>query len=121
MAAAVRKSVITVHQNLTKENYYARLNNARVLFNSSLQDWVSNTASEADTFGCNLVFPAYRSFPEAFNNDHTRLYVPWSAYDAAWKVLAALKEPHTKQGSFSDYQNLTNARTLDFIKALFTS
>ena len=121
LAAAVRKSVITVHQNLTKENYYARLNNARVLFNSSLQDWVSNTASEADTFGCNLVFPAYRSFPEAFNNDHTRLYVPWSAYDAAWKVLAALKEPHTKQGSFSDYQNLTNARTLDFIKALFTS
>jgi hypothetical protein len=69
---------LTIYEDLEKNDYYALLNDTRVLFNCALQDWVSNTVSEADTLGANVLYPAYRSFPESFGNDHTRLYVPWS-------------------------------------------
>ena len=73
---------LVIYENLKKNDYYALLNDTRVLFNCALQDWVSNTVSEADTLGSNVLYPAYRSFPETFANDATRLYVPWSLDDA---------------------------------------
>lgn len=121
LAAAVNLGYIILRQNLTKIAYYQALNNARVLFNCSQQDWVSNTASEADTFGCNLVFPAYRSFPEAFDNDATRLYVPWSVKDAVNKLLVATKLQNPLVGTFANRQNNTNSRTLDFIDHVIAS
>ena len=45
---------LRIYENLSKNEYYALLNNTRVLFNCALQDWVSNTVSEADTLGCNV-------------------------------------------------------------------
>ena len=100
---AAATGVITLSANLTKQQYYNRLSSARVLFNCALQDWTSNTVNEADAFGCNLVYPAYRSFPEVFRNDHTRLYVPWSIIDAQHKVEDALRAPHPRQGEISDW------------------
>ena len=81
-----KKGMLTIHENLKKNEYYAILADSRVLFNCALQDWTSNTVSEADSLGCNVLFPAYRSFPEVFANDHTRLYVPWSQEDAMAKL-----------------------------------
>ena len=72
-----KQGLLTIHENLKKNEYYEILADSRVLFNCALQDWTSNTVSEADALGCNVLFPAYRSFPEVFANDHTRLYVPY--------------------------------------------
>jgi glycosyltransferase involved in cell wall biosynthesis len=50
--------------NLTKEQYYTELADAKIQFNSSLQDYVSWTVLESTTFGCDVIFPDFRSFPE---------------------------------------------------------
>lgn len=110
---AIRSSNVTVHENLTKNEYYYLLTKSRVLFNCALQDWVSNTVSEADALGCNVLYPAYRSFPEVFESDHTRLYVPWSLEDARTKLRALLNGPHPKIGRISSNQDQTISRTLE--------
>ena len=106
---------LTIHEDLEKNDYYALLNDTRVLFNCALQDWVSNTVSEADTLGCNVLYPAYRSFPESFANDHERLYVPWSIEDALNKLEKLLRAPHSNQGKISDWTDGTVDRILDII------
>jgi hypothetical protein len=106
---------LEIHENLTKNQYYALLNDSRVLFNCALQDWVSNTISEADTLGCNVLFPAYRSFPETLANDHQRMYVPWSQDDAVAKLTGLLRDPHPNQGSISDWTDGTVDRIVDII------
>jgi hypothetical protein len=106
---------LTIHENLQKNDYYALLNDTRVLFNCALQDWVSNTVSEADTLGCNVLYPAYRSFPETFANDPDRLYVPWSIGDAFAKLEHLLDQPHHGQGRISDWNDGTIDRIVDII------
>jgi len=106
---------IKIYDNLTKNEYYALLNNTRVLFNCALQDWVSNTVSEADALGCNVLYPAYRSFPETFANDPNRLYVPWSIDDAYQKMQNLLREPHHNMGLISNWTNGTIDRVVDII------
>jgi len=86
-----------------------------VLFNCALQDWVSNTVSEADALGCNVLYPAYRSFPETFANDHTRLYVPWSKDDAIDKMKKLLHAPSPNQGKISAWTSGTMDRILDIM------
>jgi hypothetical protein len=98
---------IKIYQNLSKDQYYGMLQNTRVLFNCALQDWVSNTVSEADALGANVLYPAYRSFPEVFNSDHTRLYVPWNYMDAYHKLRRLLFKPHPRIGEISDNQDET--------------
>jgi hypothetical protein len=66
--------------------------------------------------GCNVLYPAYRSFPETFANDHTRLYVPWSIDDALDKLEKLLKKPHEKMGAISDYNNGTIDRIIDILE-----
>ena len=112
MAAAGK---LEIHENLTKNEYYALVNDSRVLFNCALQDWVSNTVSEADTLGCNVLYPAYRSFPETFANDLNRLYIPWSEDDAYEKLKLLLNEPHHNMGLISDWNNGTVDRIVDII------
>lgn len=112
----VNRGWLTVYENLSKNDYYALLNDTRVVFNCALQDWVSNTVSEADTLGCNVLYPAYRSFPETFANDHTRLYVPWSIDDAIRKLMPLLKEPHHAQGLISQWNDGTIDRVLDILQ-----
>jgi len=106
---------LKIYDNISKNEYYAHLNNTRVLFNCALQDWVSNTVSEADTLGCNVLYPAYRSFPETFANDPNRLYVPWSIDDAYHKMCNLLQTPHHNMGLISDWNNGTVDRIIDII------
>ena len=110
-----KEGVITINENLKKNDYYNILADSRVLFNCALQDWTSNTVSEADSLGCNVLFPAYRSFPEVFANDHTRMYVPWSQEDAIAKLEILLSKPSPSMGKISDWTNGTIDRMLDIM------
>ena len=107
---------LKIYDNLSKNQYYELINDSRVLFNCALQDWVSNTVSEADSLGCNVLYPAYRSFPETFSNDPNRLYVPWSIDDAYHKMQNLLREPHHNMGLISDWNNGTIDRVVDIIE-----
>jgi hypothetical protein len=107
---------LKIYENLSKEEYYQLLNDTRVLFNCALQDWTSNTVSEADALGCNVLFPAYRSFPEIFANDHERLYIPWSIEDASEKMHLLLKHSHKNMGKISDWTDKTIDRICDIIE-----
>lgn len=110
------KGWLTIHEDLDKNDYYNLLNDTRVLFNCALQDWVSNTVSEADTLGCNVLYPAYRSFPETFANDPERLYIPWSIDDAIVKLRKLLAKPHKNIGKISDWTDGCIDRTLDILE-----
>jgi hypothetical protein len=110
------RGLIKVYDNLEKNEYYALLNDTRVLFNCALQDWVSNTVSEADTLGANVLYPAYRSFPETFANDKDRLYIPWSMEDAMTKLNTLLNKPHPNMGRISDWTDGTIDRILDIVE-----
>ena len=107
---------LVIYEDLEKNDYYDLLNDTRVLFNCALQDWVSNTVSEADTLGANVLYPAYRSFPETFANDHERLYVPWSLDDAVQKLIPLLRHPHKNIGRISDYNDGTIDRICDILE-----
>jgi len=108
-----------VYTGLMKNDYYNLLADSRVLFNCALQDWVSNTVSEADTFGTLTLYPAYRSFPEVFANNGNHLYVPWSLSDAIeklQKMFSAIDNNELSSyniGKISDYQNGTIDRSID--------
>ena len=112
----VEEGKLKVYEDLEKDMYYRLLNDTRVLFNCALQDWVSNTVSEADALGCNVLYPAYRSFPETFANDHERLYVPWSIEDALNKLHPLLREAHPAMGRISDYNDQTIDRICDILE-----
>ena len=110
------RGLLTIYEDLKKNDYYALLNDSRVLFNCALQDWVSNTVSEADTLGCNVLYPAYRSFPETFADDPNRLYIPWSIDDAFHKLDNLLRAPHHNMGLISDWTNGTVDRIVDILE-----
>lgn len=107
---------LEIHEGLSKAAYYQLLGRTRVLFNCALQDWVSNTVSEADALGCNVLFPAYRSFPETFANDATRLYVPWSLREATAKLLNLLAQPHRNGGRISQWTGQTVDRIVSIMR-----
>ena len=112
---------LEIYEDLEKNEYYNLLNDTRVLFNCALQDWVSNTVSEADTLGSNVLYPAYRSFPETFANDAERLYIPWSLEDASNKLNALLLAPHKNMGLISDWNDGTVDRIVDIITGTDTA
>ncbi len=107
---------LVIYEDLEKNDYYNIVNESRVVFNCALQDWVSNTVSEADALGCNVLYPAYRSFPETFANDHSRLYVPWSIEDALNKLEILLTWQHPRLGQISDRNDGTIDRVLDIMQ-----
>lgn len=109
------RGLLTIHEGLGKNDYYNIVNDSRVVFNCALQDWVSNTVSEADALGCNVLYPAYRSFPETFANDPERLYIPWSLDDAQAKLEKLLAAPHPDIGRISDWTDKTVDRIIDIV------
>jgi len=111
-----QQGTLVIHEDLEKNDYYALLNDTRVLFNCALQDWVSNTVSEADTLGSNVLYPAYRSFPESFANDCDRLYIPWSIEDALNKLERLLEKPHNNMGQISNWTDGTVDRIVDILE-----
>lgn len=90
--------------NLTKEEYYTELADAKIQFNSSLQDYVSWTVLESTTFGCDLVFPDFRSFPEFIPDD--RMYKPFNVKSAI-SVLNYVKTS-SPAGTYYNYPNLAD-------------
>lgn len=114
--APTEEGKLKIYENLEKNDYYNIVNDSRVVFNCALQDWVSNTVSEADALGCNVLYPAYRSFPETFSNDHERLYIPWSIEDALRKLLNLLIEQHPNMGKISDRNDSTIDRICDILE-----
>jgi glycosyltransferase involved in cell wall biosynthesis len=110
------KGLLKIYQDLEKNDYYNIVNESRVVFNCALQDWVSNTVSEADALGCNVLYPAYRSFPETFANDPDRLYIPWSIDNAIGKLRRLLQEPHKNMGKISDRNDSTVDRICDILE-----
>jgi hypothetical protein len=106
---------IKIYDNLSKNDYYNLLNDTRVLFNCALQDWVSNTVSEADTLGSNVLYPAYRSFPETFANCPDRLYIPWSQSDAIRKLEMLMTGLHPDAGKISNWNDGCVDRIVDII------
>ena len=110
-----KEGTLKIYENLKKNEYYNILADSRVLFNCALQDWTSNTVSEADSLGTNVLFPAYRTFPEVFANDETRLYVPWSGRDAMEKLKVLLTKPSPSIGQISDWTNGTIDRMIDIM------
>ena len=113
-----------IYTGLKKNDYYNLLADSQVLFNCALQDWVSNTVSEADTLGTLTLYPAYRSFPEVFANNGRHLYVPWSLEDAISKLENMFDDIQAHNlwgyslGKISDYQNGTIERTLKVLSGL---
>jgi glycosyltransferase involved in cell wall biosynthesis len=106
-----------VYTGLQKNDYYELLADSTVLFNCALQDWVSNTVSEADTFGTLTLYPAYRSFPEVFANNPKNMYIPWSVEDACDRLEKMFVNPASyKTGAVSDWQDGTIDRTLDIFE-----
>ena len=112
----VEQGKLVIYEDLSKNDYYRLLNDTRVVFNCALQDWVSNTVSEADALGANVLFPAYRSFPETFANCNDRLYVPWSIEDVIQKLHPLLKGQHKDVGNISDWTNGTIDRCVDIME-----
>ena len=110
-----KEGTLKIYENLKKNEYYNILADSRVLFNCALQDWTSNTVSEADSLGTNVLFPAYRTFPEVFANDETRLYVPWSGRDAMEKLKVLLMKPSPSIGQISDWTTGTIDRMIDIM------
>lgn len=113
--AASGEANFKIYENLPKNEYYRMLNTSRVLMNTALQDWTSNTVSEADALGCNVLYPAYRSFPEVFANDHERMYIPWSDADAINKLAALLQDAHPNMGKISRWTDGTIDRCIDIM------
>ena len=112
---ADKTSNFKIYENLKKNEYYELLADSRILFNCALQDWVSNTASEADALGTNCLYPAYRSFPESFANDSECLYIPWSMDDAINKLNHLLNNERKNLGKLSDWTSGTIDRCLDIM------
>ena len=110
-----KEGTLTIYENLKKNQFYNILSDSRVLFNCALQDWTSNTVAEADSLGTNVLFPAYRTFPEVFANDETRLYVPWSGRDAMDKLKKLITKPSPSIGQISDWTDSTIDRMIDIM------
>jgi hypothetical protein len=63
-----------------------------------------------------VLYPAYRSFPETFANDHERMYIPWSIDDAVNKLDPLLRKAHINMGKISDWTDKTVDRVVDIIE-----
>lgn len=101
---ATRQPRFKLLSNLTKEQYYTELADAKIQFNSSLQDYVSWTVLESTTFGCDVIFPDFRSFPEFIPAD--KLYKPFNLQSA----LYVLNQNRTsnRTGIYYNYPDLAD-------------
>jgi glycosyltransferase involved in cell wall biosynthesis len=86
--------------NLTKDEYYHELATAKIQFNSSLQDYVSWTVLESTAFGCDVVFPNFRSFPEFIPTD--RMYTPFSVKDALYVLTQVCDNEYNRDYNFAE-------------------
>lgn len=95
---AKEESRFIIREGITKAEYYEELATSWILFNSSLQDYVSWTSLEGSTFGINLVFPNFRSFPDFLSTDD--MYQPFRV-DSALNLLSDVANRHTQARYFN--------------------
>jgi glycosyltransferase involved in cell wall biosynthesis len=84
---------IIVNDGLTKEEYYSRLCNAKIQFNTADQDFVAITLLEASVAGCLPVYPYFRSFPETFLHKPGYMYERLDVTQAAHMIKMGLDLP----------------------------
>jgi glycosyltransferase involved in cell wall biosynthesis len=84
-----------IKEGISKQEYYKELATSKVLFNSSLQDYVSWTVIEGTTFGIDLCFPRFRSFPEFLPED--RMYHPFDVGEALRLLGVVLNDLRTHE------------------------
>jgi glycosyltransferase involved in cell wall biosynthesis len=101
---AKRQPRFKLLSNLSKEEYYRELATARIQFNSSLQDYVSWTVLESTCFGCDVVFPNFRSFPEFIPTN--RMYSPFSVVDAVQVLDRVCNNDYNRYYDFADIADL---------------
>jgi hypothetical protein len=107
---------LKIYAGLKKNEYYSFLADSQLQFNCGRQDWQSNTLNEASALGTLSLCPAFRSFPEALNNNEKHLFVPWSLNDAIKKMdylLTSLDDSDVNYAA--DDQHLTIDRTIDIL------
>lgn len=85
------KGRVKIYRNLTKAEYYSILSRCTIQINTSYQDWISFTLLEALTFGCEPLYPNWRSFPAALAYSEPNLYQPGSSHAAAQRLDFLLK------------------------------
>lgn len=86
---AESESRFRIKENLTKSEYYNLLDSSKILFNSSLQDYVSWTSIEAHTFGTRFICPRFRSFYDFCSI--AKMYEPFSVESAILHLNVAVK------------------------------
>tara|TARA_B100000508_G_C11461758_1_gene279573 strand:- start:2745 stop:3713 length:969 start_codon:yes stop_codon:yes gene_type:complete len=107
---------LVIREGLSKSEYYSILADSLVQFNCARQDWQSNTLNEASALGTLSLCPAFRSFPEALNNNSYHLYTPWSIEDACGKLKYMVETLNDRDVSFAaNQQHETIDKTIDIL------
>lgn len=108
---------LDIREGLDKRQYYTILANSRVQVNTALQDFVSNTLLESSALGTPTLAPAFRSFPEAFQNRPEQMFIPWSLEDAINKLNQLVQNPPSPEviALPSLYHSQTIDRVIDII------
>lgn len=91
-----RNPGIILRLGLSKAEYYSLLKRSKIIFNSSLQDFVSWTLLEASAAGCDLCYPNYRSFLEVVPID--RMYKAFNIYSALEVLQRCIMNPRENYG-----------------------
>lgn len=75
-------------KNISKQEYYQTIAESKIMFNCSLQDYVSWTSIEAHIFRTKFICPNFRSFPDFCNPDW--MYRPFDVGNAVDLLTAAI-------------------------------
>lgn len=92
---AMKESRFIIREGLSKSGYYHILQESKIQFNCSLQDYVSWTLLEALYWNCHLVYPNFRSFPELLQSD--QMYEAFDLNSAVSKLVATSEKPVKNQ------------------------
>ena len=90
--------------DLSKEQYYQTIAESEIMFNSSLQDYVSWTSIEAHTFGTRFICPNFRSFPDFC--DQAFMYRPFDVISALQLLNESVREK--VQSTSRDLSNISD-------------
>lgn len=97
---------LEVKAGMSKEEYYQELLTARVIFNCSLQDYVSWTLLEGITHGCVPVYPDFRSFPEClpgeflYQHRDVDVDIRGEEFSSTFDALCTINDLLSDEGAF---------------------
>lgn len=113
-----RRAWITIHEGLSKTQYYTILADSVAQVNTAKQDFVSNTLNESSALFTPTLAPAYLSFPEALFNNRAQLWTPWSVDDLEAQLIALIQRPPDPTTIMrpSSYHHATLDRVFDVIE-----